>query len=57
MAVEGDKIFFYQPVAGNDVIIKSDSQQYADFVITVVGKTVAIPYQDEKNIKQKLMMG
>ena len=57
MTVEGDKIFFYQAVAGNDVIIKSDSQQYADFVVTVIRKTVSIGYQNKENIKQKLMMG
>ena len=57
MAVEGDKILFYQPVAGNDVIIKSDSGQRADFIVTVIGKTVSIAYQDKEHIKQKLMMG
>jgi len=57
MTVESDKIFFYQAVSGNDVIIKADSQQYADFIVTVIGKTVSIRYQNKQNIKQQLMVG
>jgi hypothetical protein len=57
MTVEGNKILFYQPVAGNDVIIKSDSRQHADFIVTVIRKTASIAYQYKEHIKQKLMMG
>jgi hypothetical protein len=57
MTVEGNKILFYQLVAGNDVIIKSDSRQHADIIVTVIRKTASIAYQYKEHIKQKLMMG
>ena len=54
--VEGDQVFIYQQVAGNDIIIQRKTEQRADLVIVVIGKPLAVGHKDQEEIQEQFMV-
>jgi hypothetical protein len=54
--IEGNEVFFDQSMAGHEVVLEREAQQRTDFVVAVVGQTVAVRYHDEKDIEQAFVL-
>jgi hypothetical protein len=55
--VEGDEIFCHEGVSGQDVLIERDLEQGADLVVAVIGQTVTVCHDDQKEVEQELVVG
>lgn len=56
MAVKSDQVFFDQPVSGYQVVVEGEAKQRTEFVVAVVRQAVSVRRQDEKDIKQTLVL-
>ena len=56
-AVKGNQIFFYQLVSDNNIVIYRKTEQRADLVIVVIGKSLAISHKHQKKIQEQFISG
>jgi hypothetical protein len=57
VAVKGNQVLFYQLVADNDVVIQRKTEQRADLVIVVIGKSLAIGHKHQEKIHEQFILG
>jgi len=56
MPVKSDELFLDQRVSGEQILIGIDAQKGTDLVKAVVGESLAIGHQDQKQVEQELMV-
>jgi hypothetical protein len=52
VAVKGDEVLVDQTIASHHVVIEREAKQGAQFIVAVVGQTVSVRHQNEKDIEQ-----
>ena len=50
-AVKGNQVFVYQLVTDNNIVIYRKTEQRADLVIVVIGKSLAVGYKHQKKYR------
>lgn len=50
-AIKGNQVFFYQLVTGNDIVFYRETEQRADLVIVVIGKSLAVGHQHQEKVQ------
>ena len=56
-AVKGNQVFFYQLVTDNNIVIYRKTEQRADLVIVVIGKSLAIGHKPQEKIQEQFILG
>jgi len=56
-AVKGEKVLLDQLISGFQVVIEVDLQKGAELIIAVERESMAIGYENKKEIEQELMVG
>ncbi len=54
-AVKGNQVFFYQLVTDNNIVIYRKTEQRADLVIVVIGKTLAVGHKHQEKIQEQFI--
>ncbi|MFH0783731.1 MAG: hypothetical protein V2B20_17495 [Pseudomonadota bacterium] len=57
VAVKGNQVFFYQLVADNNIVIHRKTEQRADLVVVVIGKSLAISHKYQEKIQEQFILG
>lgn len=45
----------YQCISGQDIRIYCNPQEHTDLIVAVIGESLAVPHQYQKEIEQKIM--
>jgi hypothetical protein len=56
LPVKGDEVLFYEPIPGLKIIFQGNPKERADFVVTIEREPVTVSRQNQKEIKEHLMM-
>jgi hypothetical protein len=56
-AVKGNQVFIYQLVTDKNIVIYRKTEQRADLVIVVIGKSLAVGYKHQKKIQEQFILG
>ncbi|PIX89945.1 MAG: hypothetical protein COZ29_02565 [Candidatus Moranbacteria bacterium CG_4_10_14_3_um_filter_45_9] len=51
-AVKGNQVFFYQLVTGNEIVFYRETEQGADLVIVIIGKSLAIGRKQQEKVQE-----